>query len=502
MAADYTRIVVFGDSMSDNGNLLALTGGTNPSDPPYWRGRYSNGPVWPEFLGSQLGLPVDNFAHGSALTGYTNLDGPYPGMRTQIDAYGSAHPNGVDPEALYLIWAGANDFFDLSDASGADAAAVAAIANITASVQQLADQGAQHIVVGNLPDLGLIPYADGQKALVPPALLTAGSRDFNTRLLAALRANGFPTRILDSFELTQEVAADPAGHGFVNAEDRCLSPAGVICPNPTAFLYWDDRHPTTAGHRVLAGFVARAAGALDTTRSTPGLFNPATAVFRLFESAAANAPNNTFRYGQADWMALSGDWNKDGVETIGLYNPVTARFFLRDENSTGPTTAVFRYGLTGFLPLSGDWDGDGTDTVGLYNPATGRFFLRNANSTGPTDITFLFGQPGQIPITGDWDGDGVDTVGTYNPASSRFLLLNAHAAGVPSHAFSFGQRGWLPVVGDWDSNGTDTAGLYDPDTGRFHLKNTHTSGSADINVKLKAAGRAPVAGDWDGPGTP
>ena len=50
-AQSYNRLVVFGDSLSDNGNLYLATGGTTPTSPPYGAGRFSNGPVFTERLG-------------------------------------------------------------------------------------------------------------------------------------------------------------------------------------------------------------------------------------------------------------------------------------------------------------------------------------------------------------------------------------------------------------------------------------------------------------------
>jgi outer membrane lipase/esterase len=42
-AAAFTNVIVYGDSLSDNGNLYALMG--EPPSSPYWMGRFSNGPV-------------------------------------------------------------------------------------------------------------------------------------------------------------------------------------------------------------------------------------------------------------------------------------------------------------------------------------------------------------------------------------------------------------------------------------------------------------------------
>ena len=52
-AQSYDRLVVFGDSLSANGNLYAISG--QPTSPPYFPGRFSNGPVFPELLGFNAG---------------------------------------------------------------------------------------------------------------------------------------------------------------------------------------------------------------------------------------------------------------------------------------------------------------------------------------------------------------------------------------------------------------------------------------------------------------
>ena len=49
-AQTYNRLVVFGDSLSDNGHLFLISGGTQPPSPPYAR-RFSNGPTFVELLG-------------------------------------------------------------------------------------------------------------------------------------------------------------------------------------------------------------------------------------------------------------------------------------------------------------------------------------------------------------------------------------------------------------------------------------------------------------------
>ena len=128
----FSEIFTFGDSLSDTGNLYILSGGTIPPDPPYYQGRFSNGPIWTEQLADMLGMelpPENQFALAGSQTGYDNFEIPLPlGFRTQIDGYlGSLGLQEVDPNALHTIWIGANDFFAwLRDAPGADPVAVIA----------------------------------------------------------------------------------------------------------------------------------------------------------------------------------------------------------------------------------------------------------------------------------------------------------------------------------------------------------------------------------------
>ena len=101
-------------------------------------------------------------------------------------------------------------------------------------------------------------------------------------------------------------------------------------------------------------------------------------------------------------MALVGDWDGDGVDTVGVYNPVTSTFFLKNSNSPGPGDLVFGYGPAGagWMPMAGDWNGDGKDTIAFYDPIASTFFLKNTNTGGAADLMFTF-QVG-VPVCGRW----------------------------------------------------------------------------------------------------
>ncbi len=57
----FSRIVMFGDSLSDTGKMYGKMRGYLPSSPPYYQGRFSNGPVWLERLTQPFpGLKIVN----------------------------------------------------------------------------------------------------------------------------------------------------------------------------------------------------------------------------------------------------------------------------------------------------------------------------------------------------------------------------------------------------------------------------------------------------------
>ena len=113
----FTGIYAFGDSLTDTGNLFALTG--FPPE-PYFEGRISNGIVWIEYLAIAMQLEpgsLVNYSFAGATTGRDNeLDVPgvieFPGLQDELDLFeADLGGNSADPSALYVVWAGANDIF-------------------------------------------------------------------------------------------------------------------------------------------------------------------------------------------------------------------------------------------------------------------------------------------------------------------------------------------------------------------------------------------------------
>jgi len=280
VAQPYSDLFVFGDSLSDTGNIWIATEENIPVSPPYFMGRFTNGPVWIEGLAERFGLQVapslaggTNFAFGGAETEQeveelfeAEVDGFIPSLRLQVLNFLASdfidNPfNGADADALYVVWGGPNDLRKAVMAGTTDpnAEAQTVADNLAAAIRQLADAGAKIFLVPNLPNLGATPESRvlGPEAI---ALATDLSIRFNTALMTALDTIEAESNVtifrLDVFTLLEEAVADPAAFGFTHVTDPCLAGGplmgGVPCAMPETHLFWDAIHPTTAAHAILA----------------------------------------------------------------------------------------------------------------------------------------------------------------------------------------------------------------------------------------------------------
>jgi outer membrane lipase/esterase len=243
----YSDLVVFGDSLSDNGNFYAMSGGMEPPSPPYYEGRYSNGPVWAEGLAGLLGLDPEAFSD-LAVAGSTTEEV----LTQQVSPFVAG--GSVPSDALYVVWAGPSDFFgDLSDPSGL---ITAAMDNLSGTVGSLAGAGALDIMVPNMPNLGRMPAVleTGDDILIAAATVISMVFDEQLSLtIGALEADlGLDIIEVDTFGYLEQMVVDPASFGLSNVTERALSADGTIVPNPDEYLFWDEIHPTRVAHAFFA----------------------------------------------------------------------------------------------------------------------------------------------------------------------------------------------------------------------------------------------------------
>ena len=291
---DFERIVVFGDSLSDPGNVFAITGNSlKPPyssldeflipDAPYARGghHFSNGATWVERfakkldLGDSVGpafkvededeLKRSNYAVGGARA---RDDGENINLTAQIGAF-FADTRGVAlEESFYVMALGGNDVRDAVEALALDDTGIAsaeilarALSSISDSLIALYSAGARTVMVANAPDISLTPAIQKFDQVSPGAALGAALlvSQFNSELEGLLTlleqsSPGLEIIRLDLFQGIREIVADPAAYGLNNVQDACVMPnqKPSACKKPKRYLFWDGIHPTKKTHRVIA----------------------------------------------------------------------------------------------------------------------------------------------------------------------------------------------------------------------------------------------------------
>lgn len=281
----HAGMYVFGDSLSDAGNVFASSSADpnltpDPIVPPYSEGRMSNGPNWTDQLADRLGMsrPTASLTGGTnyAWAGATSGQGQtlrsslvIPGQTQyvdnvgqQIQTFSSTHPGGFAADALVIDWAGSNDvlYGTLAVLRGQTtiAAAVAGILAYTRdNLLALENLGARTILLPDQIDAADTPIWNGLYGLpvagqpvvrAMTAIFNAGLRDLVAELEARL---DFDARIVlvDMYETAKDLIAHPEEFGFSNVTDPAF-PNNI--PAAGSSLFWDPIHPTTKGHGVIA----------------------------------------------------------------------------------------------------------------------------------------------------------------------------------------------------------------------------------------------------------
>nr|WPL92274.1 GDSL-like lipase/acylhydrolase U56931 [Ganoderma boninense] len=271
--ASYSAIVAFGDSFTDNGNgAWALSNHTWPANPNYFDGRFSNGPVWIEYVAGNLSVPLVDFAVGGATSsnelvqGYTgpNSTIPVPSVDEQVTSFlqpGSVPSNLSLAAPLFVLMGGANDpLFNISiSANESFRALIASTARLAAA------HPAAHFLFLDYPDLARIPM----DAYVSNATTKDALHTYSTDL-AALFRGAFPAgtpgaTFVDVMPLFAEweYYGAPAAFGFapLGAYGSCLTGAYgetssvTLCADADEVVFWDEYHPTTHAHSWIAKLV-------------------------------------------------------------------------------------------------------------------------------------------------------------------------------------------------------------------------------------------------------
>lgn len=288
------QIIAFGDSLTDVGNVAGLTvPGAAPLINGYFEEtHFSDNIIWIEILSEFLGLPERTPGRGDstslppepngntwawggseAAAGSVQPPGvtePIPNLLNEVSQYLKAHT----PEArtLYTIWSGADNL--LIGGNFSPKAARKAVKAVEIAMRRLQVAGADHFLIFNMPQLGDTPEAQagGEESVIAANIFSAAYNKALNRTIQELNddpaftANIFFVDVFSELELavnTVNAGGTYTPSFFVpgppvaidNVTDEALDVFNMTGTFPTNYLFWDDVHPTTQGHQVIAGLV-------------------------------------------------------------------------------------------------------------------------------------------------------------------------------------------------------------------------------------------------------
>lgn len=274
--APIERIVSFGDSLTDTGNMATVSqtfldwipGGSPLPGRSWFAGRFSNGPSWVEYLAARNGLPHNNWAVGGAQTEDARF-GLINGIESQIASFFESAETipGYQPErTLFTFLVAGNDFVN-------DSKYATDIVKLQReALDTLVARGARKILIVNLPDVSVAPvfrmgrtdrddvhrrvytYNSGLQGIISSVIKRAaekGIRDLDIRKVEA-------------YDRFNQVLAEPARYGFDNVKESCLQIDSDSFFNymkehrprkhcvADRFMFWDTLHPTTRMHELMS----------------------------------------------------------------------------------------------------------------------------------------------------------------------------------------------------------------------------------------------------------
>lgn len=308
-ATPIDKVIVFGDSLSDSGNMYGLTKKVKriipfipliPKSPPYYDGRFTNGKVWVEDVAERMNVELENHAYGGAWAEsvfYSLLLVPF-GLELQVSMYlVGARADTHKDNHLYIIWAGGNDY--VNGRYDYEFATSNVVSSIKEQLSTLIYYGAKNIIVVNLPDLGRIPYVTKEGPVFAKAIskLAALHNQKLEKMVSEMKSKYSKVKLVyfaaDTF--FKDVSIHPEKYGIKNVDQPCyagsifflhslqgntgldalkekanidvlnspaLKTAYIVgmssargyssCPNPDEYVFWDGMHPTRMLHSIFS----------------------------------------------------------------------------------------------------------------------------------------------------------------------------------------------------------------------------------------------------------
>ncbi|KAJ1920967.1 hypothetical protein H4219_001020 [Mycoemilia scoparia] len=318
--------IVFGNSLSDDGNAMTVL-----HSKAYWMGRYSNAPVWNEYVANILNMTLVNYAFGGATSSNSeSLNATangvtIPSYLDQISAYlknttstnSGSKNNSQDLVGLEI---GSNNFLGtlshpqslLSNTTGF---VEQIVDDIVTGLNQMVDAGYRRFFIWNLPAIWLTPLVINNKLMSQAAksIVQSANTKLNETIGGYLDQNKEKIDYLHVFDVAglmqmtidNEVSEAMNIHNFTAAcfnTDKKTNEIS-ICDKPYEYYFYDGVHPSARVQYLAGAIAANYISVPNYNATTQELID----TVKKYDIGNATATNNIL----AD----------DGVVDIGSYQP-------------------------------------------------------------------------------------------------------------------------------------------------------------------------------------
>lgn len=269
----FSRMIAFGDSLSDTGNLSSVT---IPFPYPYYQNRVSDGPVALDYFAAHIGSSAQASLHLSgtataynySIAGGNIIGDDIEDLQSQLSAYLGRVANTADAQALYTMIIGANDLRDIrsiTNSSIADVEIKRIVDQLIAQLTRLTNAGAHYFFISNMPNIGRLPETIAREAMDNGIIqrTSAYSQSYNEllsqRLLEFAQQTGTQIWLFDLDNVLENIISNAAQLGFTQTEVGCFNTDGfdfhsdcLLGSRFDRFVFFDNLHPTNAAHQIVA----------------------------------------------------------------------------------------------------------------------------------------------------------------------------------------------------------------------------------------------------------
>lgn len=250
----FDKIIAYADSFTDNGNDYKDS--KFPPSPPYFEGRFSNGPTWLEYVDQNFtNVQVINLGHGGATTNNVDVYSSFnsyivPGLKQQIE---TTYVNGTADD-LYIIYIGYNDLNAIVNPDqyvivNTNYTKEKVAQNVVEGVQTLVKMyGAKEFLVMSVPPFDQWPVVQAEDKDSAKQLIN----DYNDLVKSELQSNvgGVNFNFLDDHAWFEQQLANPEALGLSTSNGPCAWGIGntTACDDAGAHFFFDSYHPEAKVH--------------------------------------------------------------------------------------------------------------------------------------------------------------------------------------------------------------------------------------------------------------